>query len=43
MTTKEFAAYQLRAADMLAQAGIVLIEDEVSDIEVTNFALGNFE
>lgn len=43
MMTEGPVAYQRRAADMLARAGVLLTKKEVSDIEVADFALDDFE
>lgn len=43
LTKEQTEAYRQRAAEMLAQAGIVLSKDEVSDIEIADFALDDFE
>lgn len=43
LTEEQSRVYQVRAAEMLDQAGIVLTNDEVADIEVADFALDDFE
>jgi len=43
ITRKQFEEYQIRAAEMCREAGIVLTKDESDNIEVVDEGLGNVE